>query len=110
MDWGSVEHLVSARFGERCYKKSEGVLFYTTREEPIYKGPLVLILFISLWVLEEGEKGLLSYDGLNETNDETANEKGAVDNVAAKELLLREVLMLDGEYGKHVGVFIFPVF
>ena len=66
-----------------------------------------MILFISLWVLEEGEKGLLSYDGLNETNDETANEKGAVDNVAAKELLLREVLMLDGEYGKHVGVFNF---
>ena len=54
-----------------------------------------------------GEK-VLSYDGLNETNDETANEKGAVDNVAAKELLLREVLMLDGEYGKHVWCFIFP--
>ena len=30
-----------------------------------------------------------------------------VDNVAAKELLLREVLMLDGEFGKHVG-FYFP--
>ena len=70
-----------------------------------------MILFISLWDLEEGEKGLLSYDGLNETNDETANEKGAVDNVAAKELLLREVLMLDGEYGKHFALccFIFPL-
>ena len=50
---------------------------------------------------------MLSYDGLNETNDETANEKGAVDNVAAKELLLREVLMLDGEYGKLLAVFNF---
>ena len=69
-----------------------------------------MILFISLWVLEEGEKGLLSYDGLNETNDETANEKSAVDNVAAKELLLREVLMLDGEYGKHVSVLFFLLF
>ena len=66
-----------------------------------------MVLFISLWVLEEGEKGLLSYDGLNETNDETANEKSAVDNVAAKELLLREVLMLDGEYGKHVALWCF---
>ena len=68
-----------------------------------------MILFISLWVLEEGEKGLLSYDGLNETNDETANEKGAVDNVAAKELLLREVLMLDGEFGKP-GLLYLPKF
>ena len=48
---------------------------------------------------------MLSYDGLNETNDETANEKSAVDNVAAKELLLREVLMLDGELESLVYVF-----
>ena len=82
---------------------------YFTQGRSQYIGAFVLVLILFIWVLEEGEKGLLSYDGLNETNDETANEKSAVDNVAAKELLLREVLMLDGEYGKHVGVFIFPV-
>ena len=90
-------------FKEKC----EGVLFYTTREEPT--GALYIdFILIALGFGGRGER-VLSYDGLNETNDETANEKGAVDNVAAKELLLREVLMLDGEYGKHVGVFIFPV-
>ena len=52
---------------------------------------------------------MLSYDGLNETNDETANEKSAVDNVAAKELLLREVLMLDGEFGSILEFRLFLV-
>ena len=81
---------------------------YFTQGRSQYIRGLCIDFIHFAWVLEEGEKGLLSYDGLNETNDETANEKSAVDNVAAKELLLREVLMLDGEYGKHVGVFIFP--
>ena len=38
-------------------------------------------------------------NGLNETNDQGTHQKQAVDNVAAKELLLVHVLVADGQLG-----------